>query len=129
MFLSFVFLFLIYLQNGCLPLIFQEKGSIYLQNIPYWQPCNRIGIPSVEKVLHFSCEKIWPIGWSLTESKWYRWPVDCRKWPLCPYPLPLPSLLYVGWLVEFYGKSTIVTYLMPNPLYIKYIWLVNTFCR
>ena len=26
-----------------------------------------------------------------------------------------------GWLVGFYGKSTIVDYLIPNPLY-TYIW-------
>ena len=32
-------------------------------------------------------------------------------------------------LVRFYGISTIVGYLMPNPLYtyIKYIWFVNTY--
>ena len=31
----------------------------------------------------------------------------------------------VGWLVEFYGISTIVGYLMPNPLYtyiLNMIW-------
>ena len=34
--------------------------------------------------------------------------------------------LHFGWLVEFYGISTIVGYIMPNPLYTqiytKYIW-------
>ena len=34
-----------------------------------------------------------------------------------------------GW-VGFYGMSTIVGYLMPNPvyyIYIKYKWFLNTF--
>ena len=36
-----------------------------------------------------------------------------------------------NWLVEFYGISTIVGYLMPNPVftYILNIWFINTFCR
>ena len=34
-------------------------------------------------------------------------------------------------LVWLYGTSTIVTYLMPNPVltYRVNIWFVNTFCR
>ena len=34
--------------------------------------------------------------------------------------------LYVGWLVVFHGISTLIGYLMPNPLYIYiYIWFEN----
>ena len=31
---------------------------------------------------------------------------------------------FVGWLVDFYGISTILRYLMPNPVYMytKYIY-------
>ena len=34
-------------------------------------------------------------------------------------------------LVGFYGISTIVGYLMPNPVftYILNIWFINTFCK
>ena len=34
----------------------------------------------------------------------------------------------VGWLAGFHGKSTLLGYLMPNPVYeyIKYIWFVNS---
>ena len=36
-------------------------------------------------------------------------------------------------LVLFYGRSTILGYLMPNPvftlIYIRYVWFVNTFWR
>ena len=31
----------------------------------------------------------------------------------------------VGCLVVFYGISTLVDYLMLNPVYVKYIWFVN----
>ena len=34
-------------------------------------------------------------------------------------------------LVLFYGISTVVDYLMPNPVfaYVLNVWFVNTFCR
>ena len=48
---------------------------------------------------------------------------------LFKYPL-ITWCLLIG-LVWFYGISTIVGYLMPNPVftYISNIWFLNTFCR
>ena len=34
-------------------------------------------------------------------------------------------MILVGWLVFFYGISTIVGYLMSNALYTSCIWFVN----
>ena len=31
----------------------------------------------------------------------------------------------VGWVGEFYGILTLVGYLMPNPVYLYWIWFVN----
>ena len=59
--------------------------------------------------------------------------------PCCLSIFILPNPLYtyvlnIYCLVWFYGISTIVCYLMLNPLYIYiyiyiYIWFVNTFCK
>ena len=43
----------------------------------------------------------------------------------------LETISLIVCLVEFSGISTIIGYLMPNPVftYISSIWFVNTFCR
>ena len=45
--------------------------------------------------------------------------------------VPASTWRLIGWLVELYGLSTVVAYLMPNPIftYILNIWFENTFGR
>ena len=46
--------------------------------------------------------------------------LDSNAWKHLTMCKKMSSCWLVGWLVGFYGISTIVGYLMPNPLY-RYI--------
>ena len=42
--------------------------------------------------------------------------------------LLISSSVQLGWVVEFYGISTIVGYLMPNPLYTYILIIYDLVC-
>ena len=54
-----------------------------------------------------------------------------KKCKPCENKRKMFGLVWFCW-VGFYDISTIIGYLMPNPVYtyiLNHIWFVNTFCR
>ena len=49
-----------------------------------------------------------------------------EKWYKGEFDVGWNDVEWIGWLVEFYGISTIVGYLMPNPLLYKWSVLFQT---
>ena len=102
--------------------LFNAKSSLYIYIKYIW--FGLVGFYGISTIVGYLMPKsgfFW-LGWLLWHINHF-WSFNAKS---CFH-------IYIKYiwfhLVWFYGIWTIVGYLMPNPLYIKYLWFVDTFCR